>query len=153
MKMKIKGTYAALAVVGVAGLVWFGSQGKDLLPAAFKGAPASDTPAPSATPVPVVVTANGQTVRMEKPVTVKTGQVVTLALTSHEGTDVKVTVPGVQDTPVTVPPGGTNQLQVTIKTPGTYPIMEEGTMQNTRSVEGGTTGYDLEVGVIEVSGD
>ena len=148
MSSKAKTTLAALAVAVVAGFFWVDRTGT--LSSLSQDQNLSTNDRPQATVAPVAVSVNNAAVQPTQPVTAKAGQQTNLALTSHSTSPVTVTVPGLEDTPVPVNPNGTGTLVFTAATPGTYPIMEEGTTPNTRSVEGGTSGYDVEVGTVVV---
>jgi hypothetical protein len=146
MNNKFKIALVVVAAVGVGGFAWVTFGGKMPLQSADV-----QTPAPSADKLSV--TSQDKTVTPTEPVKATEGKPVVLGLSNHGASEVQVTIPGLQDTPTPVGAGSDANLNVVAGAAGTYPIMEHGTMPNTRSAEGGTIGYDMEVGKIEVSGN
>lgn len=135
----------ATAAVAVAGFFWVDHEGLVVSQKSLEASQPVNTTAP-----PVAVSVNGSKLDPEKPIKGAVGQPEVLSLTSDATSQVTVNVPGLHDDMVTVDPGQTVNLNVDSNAAGIYPIMEHGTMPNTRSVEGGTSGYDMEVGSIQL---
>jgi hypothetical protein len=142
MKKTWKIAAGVAVVAGIGGTAWAVQSG--ILPFGQK-------PAATTNPAPVAVTADGKAINPDTHVNATEGKKVTLGLANHSSSDVQLTIPGLYDTPLPVQSGASSHLDFVAATPGTYTIIEHGTMPNTRSSEGGTSGYDMEIGKVEVA--